>query len=132
LSRDGKLLALNDDAGWLAIWDITATKGPQKFRKADSGERVLAISADNRLVASGGDNGYCLRVWEAATGKEICLLQRPKTERLYAAEFSPSGKTIVSGGYGVISVWDLAGGTEIRQLPTQKSLVWALAFSADG
>lgn len=132
LSRDGTTLALNDDDAWLAVWDIAGGKGPRRLRKADKGERVMAVSADGSLVASGSDRGYALRVWEAATGKELCFLQKPKEERLLAAEFSHDGKTLVSGGYGSIYVWDIATGKELRQLPTQKNLVWALAFSPNG
>jgi WD40 repeat protein len=131
LFRDGKRLALNED-GWLTTWDVTAKGGPQRLRKADNMERVLNVSADGRLVLSGTDGTYVVRVWEAATGKEICCVQKPKAERIFVAVLSPDGTTLVSGGYGAIHCWDVAPGRHIRELATQKNLVWALAFSPDG
>jgi WD40 repeat protein len=45
---------------------------------------------------------------------------------------SPDGKTLATAVWNVISLWDMATGKEIRQHQGHQSLVYSLAYSADG
>lgn len=46
--------------------------------------------------------------------------------------FSPDGKSLVSGGYHELIVWNIENGTLIRRIPNVGQRVFALAFSPDG
>jgi len=51
----------------------------------------------------------------------------------YSVAFSPDGWTLASGdGNGVITLWDVDSGNEIRTLTGHTSWVWSLDFSPDG
>src|SRR5689334_22972171 len=64
---------------------------------------------------------------------------RPKYRKLqydafvYSVSFSPDGLTIVSGSDdNTVRIWDVASGTEIKQLTGHTSFVTSVSFSPDG
>jgi WD domain, G-beta repeat len=52
--------------------------------------------------------------------------------KVYAVAFSPDGKTLASGAYKKILLWDLGTGKQIGVLQGHDDQVAALAFSPDG
>ena len=49
-----------------------------------------------------------------------------------AVAFSPEGKTVISGGYRQLLLWDAANGKLLRRIPGIAGQVRALAFGKDG
>jgi WD40 repeat protein len=104
---------------------------------------TLAFTPDGAaLVALGwGENG--IRVWDAATGRELRHFAGERERAALALGLSPDGKLIASAGTNVgspISLWDLASGRHLRQLGRRryKSAVFSpdrgtlAAFARDG
>ncbi|MBI4676935.1 MAG: hypothetical protein HY748_05075 [Elusimicrobia bacterium] len=90
----------------------------------------VACSPDGGRVVS-GDAGGEMRLWEAATGRQIGSW-RAHDGPVTAAVFAPDGKRIYSGGDdGTIIVWG-AEGKHIQDWSAHSAAVVALAFSADG
>jgi WD40 repeat protein len=132
LSQDGNRVALSDGDGWLAVCDVAAGSLPRRLRKVDTGERVMAISPNGRLVLSAIASSYLLRLWDAETGKQQALMQGPSGAKLFTAGFAADGQTLASAGYGSIYLWGASSGKMLRQLSTDDKLVWALAFAPVG
>jgi RNA polymerase sigma factor (sigma-70 family) len=100
---------------------------------------VVAFSPDHTRLASGGDDGT-IRLWEAATAKELQRLGG-HVMGVRCLAFSPDGKMLASGSGGaVIRLWDLAAGKERRPFQGHQEEkvfkdeggMYALAFSPDG
>jgi WD40 repeat protein/serine/threonine protein kinase len=101
----------------------------------DKGEsravRGLVFSPDARHIV-GCDYDGTVKVWDAATGKEIRTL-RGHTGHRGSVAVSPDGKHLVSGGMdGTVRIWDAATGKEIRVLQGRTNAVTGVAFSPDG
>ncbi|QDU75811.1 WD domain, G-beta repeat [Bremerella volcania] len=49
-----------------------------------------------------------------------------------AVAFSPDGRTVISGGYHELNVWNVENGALVRRVPNVGQRVFAMSFSADG
>lgn len=87
---------------------------------------VIRYSHDGKRIATGDRNGF-VRLWDAATGKEI-ELRHGHTGGVRAVSFSPDGKLLasISRKDSTIRVWGLSSGAELTtiQLDWKGSDVW--------
>src|SRR5262249_18248612 len=82
-----------------------------------------------KFVVTGGQYEPGLRLWGAATGKE--LRQLPCRGRGSILIVSPDGKTLAICG-NMIALWDVASGTKVREWKGHQLGTYHLAFSPDG
>jgi WD40 repeat protein len=100
----------------------------------------VALSADNRLLASAG-NDRCVKLWDIATGRRLHTL-KGHTVVVKALAFTADGKLLASGGgdalggggreLHAIRLWDVATGKEQARLGRHGEGVTALCFAPDG
>ncbi|QJX00109.1 protein kinase domain-containing protein [Frigoriglobus tundricola] len=90
-----------------------------------------ALSADGARIVTGSYDGT-MRVWDAATGKEL-LKREVCDKRPVSAAFRPDGLRIVTAGADKLAkVWDAVTGQELLKLEGHTDGVTAAAFRADG
>lgn len=96
-----------------------ARLGTQRYRH-DAPITCQAVTNDGKLIATGG--GRSVRVWDAATGKQLHVLtinQGGRSIAPSAVAFSHDGQMLAAlGAYGqgVLMVWDLRGGQARQEM----------------
>jgi RNA polymerase sigma factor (sigma-70 family) len=117
------------------LWDTaTITEARRINDKVELNPNVwkrLAFSADGKVLAAAGREGT-LRLWEAATGREIRSAERAVGPDA-ALAFSPDGKTLAIADKNdkEVRLWDSSSGKDVRRLRGERGTT-ALAFSPDG
>lgn len=141
LSPDGTLLAVGNDDGTLALWDLTDRAHPLPEGPAlQAGKQwvnTLSFAADGAFLASGSGDLTVL-LWDLHDRARPRRIGPPLTGHtgifIAAAAFAPDGRTLVTGSDREILLWDLSDPQLPRPLglPLTVRFGRALAFSPDG
>lgn len=105
----------------------------------------VAWSADGRFIASSGGqdvagepNDRVARVWNAETGALVQVM-RPDDEYVglfRTVDISDDGSFVLTASYdltgGIIRLWNVSSGNEVRQFTGHNDVITGLAFSPDG
>jgi WD40 repeat protein len=140
-SPDGKRLASAAWDGTVKVRDLAAGPGRAGVRLTLDGRTTflecVAFSPDGKRLAAGGGRvpqpirpGE-LRLWDAATGKELFPLRGHAREVLSVA-FSKDGRLASGSADQTAKVWDAATGTELLTLRGHTGSVTSVCFSPDG
>ncbi len=97
----------------------------------DGGVWSAAFNSDgSRIVTASNDK--TARIWDAASGKQLVILDGHQDWVLSAA-FSPDGKRVVTASQdGTARIWDAASGQQIMVLNGHTGGVVSAAYSFDG
>lgn len=133
-SSDGKTLALAWGYSELGLFDVETGKKSRQLNGRKLGWiEAVAFAPDSKTLVSGGQGNHAIRLWDAATGKEIQRLEGHESQ-VDSLAFLPDGKTLASAGFDMtIRLWDLAARREIRRSKWEINRVLSkTAFSPDG
>jgi hypothetical protein len=91
----------------------------------------IVFSPDGKMLATNRLD-KTITVWEAASGKQRCVLQGHQQPTVCVA-FSPDSRLLASADWdNTIRLWDLESGKELRPLTGHRGKVNSLVFSVDG
>ena len=97
------------------------------------GQAVLTVvvSADGKRLLT-GCNDKKLRMWDADTGKELCVFEG-HTDHIHGVALSPDGKRVLSAsGDKTARLWDAQTGKELRKYEDHADPVLSVAFGPEG
>jgi len=130
-SADGKTL-FGGSYRAVKLWD-TGTWTLRQELSMGAINPAYALSADGKLIATGGSNENAVKVWDAANGS-LKLTLDGHDKGVLSLAFSPDGQTLVSGSYdNTARLWDTRSGTLKRTLAEESlNAIFSVAFSPDG
>ncbi|MGN6136986.1 MAG: protein kinase domain-containing protein [Aureliella sp.] len=132
LSRDGTMAAVvnwSSGNGVVLDWDdplrqISLTNHPRMG--------AIAISPDQRWIATGTFKGWGIKIWDATTGGFL----RQLPDDLYNGRglaFSPDGQWLVTGTMDEYRVWAVGDWKPVHSIRRDRSFIACpVAFSPDG
>jgi WD40 repeat protein len=129
---DGKMLATASRDSTLRLWDLTT--GGEVFQTKVGPIDRCRFSPDGKVLAILGDGFAGLRLLDvsdrASTGKPKPF--PPVRPAPYAIAFSPDGQLLAGGDNGLVRLWEVPTGKEVRRLTWPGQEAHAVGFSADG
>lgn len=137
-SSDGRqLVAGGTDvsvySGVAKIWDSATGVETRSFKCHPGEVSSIAISHDQKWIATVGTLDHLAKVWDATTGAEQMTLKRSVGGTATGGiAFSPKGD-VLAVGYGQgVTFWEASSGKELRSTSARTPYVTSVAFSADG
>ena len=128
ISADGKLLASSPDRQDYAIhlWDLDKEKEALSFVGHRTGPLTVAFLPDGKTVATVSRDlaswpaltwaDWSLRLWDAASGKEMYAEKEPQGGAIQATAFSHDGTRLATVRHdGILRVWDVRCGKVVRE-----------------
>jgi WD40 repeat protein len=130
---DGKTLVSGSYDAMPRLWDVPGAREVKTIGDGRMPVYAAAFGPGGRRVylQTGNVSGHAVRVWEAASAKEVRLAGHQSY--LTALAFSADGKRLATGSAdATAAVWDVAARRELQRLPAGQADVTAVAFTADG
>jgi WD40 repeat protein/serine/threonine protein kinase len=133
-STDGRrILGFQRDR--LRIWDPEGNElgcfdAPERKGSGADSVTFAALSSDGRLAVAVCGNEA--RLWDALTGKSLCLLTGHE-QTIHSAHFSPDGRLVVTASEDETArIWDTATGAQRHTLSGHSGAIHGACFSPDG
>ena len=120
----------------LWIWDLSGKGSERELGPTTTDYGGIKFTRDGRLIAFA--EGYMVKLWEVATGRELTALNAPNsglftTQGRVFASFSDDGKKIATGGFDTPTIlWETETAKQLLKMSGRTNMAYKVAFSADG
>lgn len=132
LSSRGDFALVLDD-GSFSFQRTTPTLVHTNFWPHRRGVSDVSFTPDGSILATAGDEGL-VRLWEAATLREIAALKGHLLSSIWALDISADGRRLATAGPGseAVKLWDIQTHHELITLTIQGWAIARIEFSRDG
>lgn len=139
-SADSRYAVSGDRGKTMVLWDVESGTAMRRFATAEQDIMAIAVTPDGRHVLAGskGQSGHSVAVelFDTASAALVRRLEGHDGATL-AVSISPDGKIAASAGDRMLTLWDLASGKVLRDLPAYTAddvsgLYSDIVFSPDG
>jgi WD40 repeat protein/uncharacterized caspase-like protein len=133
---DGHLLVSGIVDKRLQLWDLSAKGNERDLGSTASDYGLIKFSRDGRLLAL--SESYTVKLWEAATGRELPALKVPNSGAFVAqgrafVSFSEDGKRVATGGFDTPTIlWETETSKQLVKMSGRTNMAYKVAFSPDG
>lgn len=127
-SPDGTFLATGSPNGIVEIWDTTSGENLMNLMGHSGGIDRMIWSPDGRYLITNSSQDSSIRLWEAATGRQVLVLNGS----WWTLDLSPDGRELASRFVGArsIRVWDLSPLPPV--FPNSRMIFGDVKWSPDG
>jgi WD40 repeat protein/serine/threonine protein kinase len=148
-SPSGELLASGSDDGAVKLWDVASGREVKTLKGHFGKVNCVVFSLGGALLVSGSDN-RAVKLWNVKRGREVrrgwkrfianvraaysgYQVLSWDSKKVESMALSPDGEILATGSSdGLVNLWNLATGNEVRRLPKHSGVVKSVAFSPDG
>jgi RNA polymerase sigma factor (sigma-70 family) len=127
LASDGKFLATTSSDRTVKLWDMAEAKELATRKARDDIALSPAFVLKSKYLAlvclkvPDMDDGS-VRLWDSSTGKERTILRGKGFSSFCGIAFSPDGKILATGGYGVVKLWDMSSDAPKKKTQSDTNL----------
>ncbi len=129
---DGKAVATCHNSGAIKLWDPATGKCMDTLHHPGGVWRI-AFSPDSKCLASAG--AFEARIWDLATGRPRSTFKADLPDWVLVLAYTPEGKAVLvrrSTDCKVLTLWDVAAGTNLSTCEGHEQSIGAAALSPDG
>jgi WD40 repeat protein len=116
----------------LEVWDTRTWKVLHKLTGHRLGVDSVTFSPDGQSLASAANDGV-VKVWDVRTGRCTRTLPLEGGEKcVWWLAYHPDGQSLATAGTRSLTIWSLATGKKLRDLPGHFGEIRQVAFHPDG
>ncbi len=130
---DSRSLIVNTQDG-IFCWDLGTGKKHHKLGRESLDSFAIAPNGKTLATAKVGEDGQnIVTLWSWPECKRLHRLTVEKEGDPVLLAFSANGKLLATGGWsGIVRLWNLADGKQLRHFVELEDRILALSFSPDG
>ena len=138
-TSDGKYAVTGSVDSKAVLWDVAGARQLRSFLGHGGAVSSVALSPDGKRLVTGSHDGTAA-IWDVVTGQRLHLLREPLGVEVSAAvkmpvwavDFSPDGRHVLSTGLLDALLWDAATGKLLVRYHEDGQQPKSLTFSPDG